>query len=235
MLALLAAGVWDSLVLSARQRRWLALSLIFAGYGNVIASIIGAFFGVRGLAMALPFANLVVYTLFVLAIVGVLIGVVLLTRRRAGDPERRGLGRSAGDTMLHGKCLCEGVRYEIAGELGPLGYCHCSQCRRASGSAFGANADATKSEFRLTTGVELIREFESSPDTFRAFCTRCGSPIYKRSNAKPDVIRIGLRRSSRPWRARVQRIRRRQGAVIDDGGQRPQFKELFVARQPRNC
>ena len=80
MLALLAAGVWDALVLSAGQRRWLALSLIFAGYGNVIASIIGAFFGVRGLAMALPFANLVVYTLFVLAIVGVLIGVVLLIR-----------------------------------------------------------------------------------------------------------------------------------------------------------
>lgn len=94
--------------------------------------------------------------------------------------------------MLHGKCLCEGVRYEISGALGPLGYCHCSQCRRASGSAFGANADAAKNEFRFTSGAELIREFESSPDTFRAFCSRCGSPIYKRSNAKPDVIRIRL-------------------------------------------
>ena len=30
MLALIAAGVWDTLVLSARQRRWLALSLILA-------------------------------------------------------------------------------------------------------------------------------------------------------------------------------------------------------------
>jgi hypothetical protein len=94
--------------------------------------------------------------------------------------------------MLHGKCLCEGVRYEISGALGPLGYCHCSQCRRASGSAFGANADAAKGEFRFTSGAELIREFESSPDTFRAFCSRCGSPLYKRSNAKPDVIRIRL-------------------------------------------
>lgn len=80
MLALLAAGVWDALVLSARQRQWLALSLILAGYGNVIASIIGASFGVRGLGPALPFANLVVYALFVLAIVAVLIGVGLLAR-----------------------------------------------------------------------------------------------------------------------------------------------------------
>ena len=94
--------------------------------------------------------------------------------------------------MLHGKCLCEGVRYEISGELGPLGYCHCSQCRRASGSAFGANADARRDEFKWLGGEELVREYESSPDTIRAFCSRCGSPLYKRSAAKPDVVRIRL-------------------------------------------
>jgi len=80
VLALAAAGVWDALVLSPRQRSWLALSLVFAGYANVIASIIGAFFGVRGLALALPFTNVIVYTLFVLAILAVFIGVVLLVR-----------------------------------------------------------------------------------------------------------------------------------------------------------
>jgi len=94
--------------------------------------------------------------------------------------------------MLHGKCLCEAVRYRISGKLGPLGYCHCSQCRRASGSAFGANADAKRAEFEWLAGEELVREYESSPDTFRAFCSRCGSPVYKRSNAKPEVIRIRL-------------------------------------------
>lgn len=80
MLALLAAGVWDSLVLSAAQRRWLALSLIVAAWGNVIASILGASFGVRGLSLAGPPLNAVVYLLFVLAIVGVFIGVLLLIR-----------------------------------------------------------------------------------------------------------------------------------------------------------
>lgn len=80
MLALLAAGVWDAIVLSAGQRRWLALSLIVAAYGNVIASILGASFGVRGLALGGPLVNSVVYLLFVIAIVGVLAGVVLLVR-----------------------------------------------------------------------------------------------------------------------------------------------------------
>ena len=94
--------------------------------------------------------------------------------------------------MIRGKCLCEGVRFEVSGPLGPLGYCHCSQCRRASGSAFGANADVAKSDLRFAGGEDLIREFESSPGNFRAFCSRCGSPIYKRSPAKPEVIRIRL-------------------------------------------
>jgi hypothetical protein len=84
------------------------------------------------------------------------------------------------------------VRFEVSGPLGPLGYCHCSQCRRASGSAFGANADVAKSDFRIAVGEDLIREFESSPGNFRAFCSRCGSPVYKRSNERPGVVRIRL-------------------------------------------
>src|SRR5262245_19239808 len=80
MLAILAAGVWDVLVLSARQRSWLALSLIFAGYGNVIASIVAAVFGVRGRAPALPVTNRFVDTALTRAVVAVLVGVVLLIR-----------------------------------------------------------------------------------------------------------------------------------------------------------
>ncbi|MGH9889224.1 MAG: hypothetical protein ACREBE_27065 [bacterium] len=80
MLALIAAGVWDSLVLSARQRRWLALSLILAAWGNAVASILAASAGVRGLALAGPPLNAVVYLLFVAAIVAVFIGVGLLVR-----------------------------------------------------------------------------------------------------------------------------------------------------------
>ncbi len=134
--------------------------------------------------------------------------------------------------MLHGKCLCEGVCYEISGKLGPLGYCHCSQCRRASGSAFGANADAKKSEFRFTTGAELIREFESSPDTFRAFCSRCGSPIYKRSNAKPDVIRIrlGSLEGDPGLRARVHVYVADKAPWYEITDALPQFKERLPPR-----
>ena len=38
--------------------------------------------------------------------------------------------------MLKGSCLCGGVRYEIDAELQSVSYCHCSQCRKASGAAY---------------------------------------------------------------------------------------------------
>ncbi len=41
--------------------------------------------------------------------------------------------------MLEGSCLCGGVRYGITGGLvGRINYCHCSQCRKASGSRCGS-------------------------------------------------------------------------------------------------
>ena len=94
--------------------------------------------------------------------------------------------------MLTGRCLCGGVRLEISGELAPLGYCHCKQCQRASGSAFAANSTVARSDLRFALGEELLREYESSPGRFRVFCSRCGSPVYKRVNEQPDTVRIRL-------------------------------------------
>src|SRR5690606_40523327 len=77
-LVLLAAAVADRIALSPRQYAWLAWSLGVAAYGNVVASVLGATFGVRGLALAPPVANVVMNLLFWVAIVGILVGVGLL-------------------------------------------------------------------------------------------------------------------------------------------------------------
>lgn len=94
--------------------------------------------------------------------------------------------------MIEGGCLCGGVRFRLKGKLGPAAYCHCQQCRRASGSAFAANAPARTAYFELTSGNDLVSEYESSPGKFRAFCRLCGSPIYSRRDAEPDIRRIRL-------------------------------------------
>jgi hypothetical protein len=84
------------------------------------------------------------------------------------------------------------VEYEIRGELGDFGYCHCTSCRKASGSAHAANAPVERGRFALLGSGDTLREYESSPGKLRAFCGRCGSPLYAYLTATPDIIRVRL-------------------------------------------
>ena len=91
-----------------------------------------------------------------------------------------------------GSCNCGAVRFEIEGKLGPFGFCHCRTCRKASGTAFTANASVKREQVRFLGGEDAIRRYESSPGVFRCFCGTCGSPIYKDQPALPGTIRIRL-------------------------------------------
>ena len=37
-------------------------------------------------------------------------------------------------TPLRVSCLCGAVSFEIEGKIGPAGQCHCSKCRKVSGT-----------------------------------------------------------------------------------------------------
>jgi hypothetical protein len=92
--------------------------------------------------------------------------------------------------MYTGSCLCGGVRFSIGGELQPIQLCYCSQCRKAQGTPFASNTPVKTDAFELTSGAELLKYFEASPGKERAFCGRCGSPVFSRRTALPDVLRI---------------------------------------------
>lgn len=92
--------------------------------------------------------------------------------------------------MHTGSCLCAGVKFRIKGALAPLQICHCSQCRKAQGAPFATNAPVRTAAFTLLSGASLLTEYESSAGKFRVFCSRCGSPVYSRRAALPDVIRV---------------------------------------------
>jgi hypothetical protein len=74
-IALAAAG--GVLVLNPRQQRVLALSVVGMAYGNVVASILGAATGNRGLVPVGPLVNMAVYLLFVASVVGVVVALAL--------------------------------------------------------------------------------------------------------------------------------------------------------------
>jgi len=50
--------------------------------------------------------------------------------------------------ILTGRCLCEGVEYRIAGELGPIVNGHGSRGRRWHGAAFRTRASIQASQFQ---------------------------------------------------------------------------------------
>ena len=94
--------------------------------------------------------------------------------------------------MVQGQCLCGKVRFEVSGDLGSTRLCYCELCRRANGSAFSANVRVPASSYRLLSGADVIREYESSPGAFRAFCSICGSPVYARVMSDPGHTRVRL-------------------------------------------
>lgn len=106
--------------------------------------------------------------------------------------------------MHRGSCLCGKVKYEIDAELSDFGCCHCTSCRKASGSAFGANAGVDRATFRLVAGDDALKEYESSPGKLRVFCAHCGSPIYAYLTKTRDVIRVRLGSLDTPLAARAR-------------------------------
>ena len=82
-----------------------------------------------------------------------------------------------GGRKLSGKCLCGTVQYAVADEFRYSANCHCSNCRRATGSAFKPFAGIESSKLALTGGADklLIYGSDSNHD---AHCGVCGSLLY---------------------------------------------------------
>lgn len=94
--------------------------------------------------------------------------------------------------MLYGSCLCGTVTYEIAQEAEKLIFCHCSLCRKFTGSAFSSVSVVAASAFNIVTGQSYVRAFERM-GTRRHFCQQCGSGIYACSENLTDsyILYVG--------------------------------------------
>lgn len=94
--------------------------------------------------------------------------------------------------MIKGNCLCGGIRYEYYGEIEEISICHCSQCRKAQGSAFVAISPVESAKFQIIQGEHLLREYRGTAHKVRVFCSNCGSPIYSARDDLPGVKRLRL-------------------------------------------
>lgn len=99
---------------------------------------------------------------------------------------------ATGPRMLHGRCLCGAVAYRLPDDLAYAGYCHCSDCRRFSGSAFSAFGGIAESRFEISRGADRIGHYDKSAETQLGFCRVCGSSLYARKPARGMIhLRLG--------------------------------------------
>lgn len=94
--------------------------------------------------------------------------------------------------MYKGSCLCGAIKYEVRGDFGAAYYCHCSRCRKATGSAFASSAAVPASDFVVVEGESALKSFSTKAGVHRIFCSNCGSPIISRRDFGPEVVRVRL-------------------------------------------
>jgi hypothetical protein len=92
---------------------------------------------------------------------------------------------------IEGGCLCGRVRYSAEAEPVFVGVCHCSDCQKASGSAFNAVVAIPRPALSV---AGTLKTFEGRGDSgkanYRRFCPECSSPILSEAELMPDVVMI---------------------------------------------
>ena len=79
-------------------------------------------------------------------------------------------------STLSGSCLCGAVRYRAQGEAQRFYHCHCSRCRKATGTGHASNL-FLQGSLEWLAGEELLSSYHP-PEAERftnTFCRVCGA------------------------------------------------------------
>lgn len=79
---------------------------------------------------------------------------------------------------VKGSCLCGSVNFEIDGDFESFFLCHCSYCRKDTGSAHAANLFSNNAKLKWNSGQELVKNFKLPATRHtKSFCKECGSAM----------------------------------------------------------
>jgi hypothetical protein len=94
--------------------------------------------------------------------------------------------------VRQGGCQCGAVRYQVTGQPIAVSVCHCRECQRQSGSAFGMSMIVPREAFRLLAGE--MKSFTRNSDSGRpvtcSFCGECGTRIHHEVRYMAGVLNI---------------------------------------------
>jgi hypothetical protein len=116
------------------------------------------------------------------------------------------------ETPIRGSCLCGGVRFEITAPFRRANHCHCSRCRKHSGTFGETQGRVPREAFRLLEGTELVSVFRPGGGTAKAFCSACGSSLF--GGTWPEGPEVSVR----------------LGSLDDDPEIRPQYRSFVGSK-----
>jgi hypothetical protein len=92
-------------------------------------------------------------------------------------------------STLRGGCLCGAVKFEASGEPKRFVHCHCSRCRKVTGTGHASNLFLQPGVLKWLVGEDHVRNFRV-PEARRftnSFCAHCGSRLPRQAQ---DTVMI---------------------------------------------
>lgn len=120
------------------------------------------------------------------------------------------------------QCCCGALRVQAEGEPEAVVVCHCRECQRRTGSAFGAAAFFAREAVHITgESLRYCRDSDAGRKLVLWFCPQCGSTVWWETERHPDRIAIALGAFadpgfSAPVRSVYERTRHRWVRLPDD-------------------
>lgn len=123
----------------------------------------------------------------------------------------------------HATCACGQLRVACSGEPVRVSVCHCLDCQRRTGSAFGVQARFAREDVAIEGEASVFtRSSDSGNDVTHHFCPNCGSTVYWQLQALPDFVSVAVGAFAdpqfpEPWIS-VYEIRRHPWVRIEPEG-----------------
>jgi hypothetical protein len=98
------------------------------------------------------------------------------------------------NSTITGSCLCGTVSYQFAGPVRVFQYCHCTRCRKVTGSAHASNIIIDPPYFMWLRGEEHVGRFEhpEAKHFATSFCKKCGSSLpWLTKSGKAIIVPAG--------------------------------------------
>lgn len=104
---------------------------------------------------------------------------------------------------LQGSCLCGTVTFHVEPPFKRMVHCHCSRCRKGTGTGHATNIYVDPAQLKWDTGEDTISRYDlSTAKSFgKWFCSHCGSPLPRITRSgKTAVIPAGSLDTTPPLR-----------------------------------